>query len=300
MSKRVALLVNPTSGKGKGAARGAAVAAQLSLDGHEVIDVSDETAAAAHDRAVAAVASGVEVLAVVGGDGMVHLGADVCAESDTALAIIAAGTGNDIATNLGLPLNDARAAAQVIESGTERKIDLGRHVDADGRSHWFAGVMAAGFDAIVNERANGWAWPRGQLRYTLAIARELPVFRPIPYVIHIDGTRIDTRAMLVAVANAPSYGGGMRVCPDAEMDDGLLDVFIVRNLSIPALIRVFPKVFKGTHVNHPAVQIIRGRHVTLEADDIIAYADGERFGPLPMTCSVVPGALRVMVPGALT
>ncbi|WP_137122988.1 diacylglycerol kinase [Segeticoccus rhizosphaerae] len=296
MTTRIGLLVNPTAGKGRGARAGAQIAARLAQTGHEIVQVTDETAQAAHDRGVAAVASGLDVLVVVGGDGMVHLGADLCAGSETALAIVGAGSGNDVARCLGLPVHDPEASATMIEAGHWRSVDLGRHLDADGDAHWFAGVLCAGFDAIVNERANGWVWPQGRMRYNLAIARELPVFRPIPYTVHIDGTRIDTEAMLVAVANGTSYGGGMRVCPDARLDDGLLDVFIVRKMSVPTLVRLFPRVYRGTHVDHPAVQIIQGRHVTLEADGITSYADGERFAPLPLSVEVAPGALRVVVP----
>jgi len=189
------------------------------------------------------------------------------------------------------------ASVRVITGGTVRAIDAGRHTDALGVSHWFAGVLGAGFDSLVNERANAWRWPPGRMRYNLAIARELPLFKPIPYVIEVDGVRHSARAMLVAVANGPSYGGGMMVCPDARFDDGLFDVLIVNEISTLEFLKVFPKVFSGRHVSHPAVQILRGRQVRLEAAGIVSYADGERFAPLPMTAQIVPGALNVLVPG---
>ena len=156
------------------------------------------------------------------------------------------------------------------------------------------GVLAAGFDAIVNERANQWRWPRGPMRYNLAVLRELPVFRPIPYVLELDGRRMETEAMLVAVGNGPAYGGGMRVTPDASFDDGLLDVLILHGISTLEFLRVFPRVFKGTHTSHPAVEIVRAATVRLEATGIVGYADGERFGALPMTLEAVPGALTVL------
>jgi diacylglycerol kinase (ATP) len=112
----------------------------------------------------------------------------------------------------------------------------------------------------------------------------------------VDGVRHETAAMLVTVGNGPSYGGGMRVCPDASFDDGLLDVMVLHDISTMEFLKVFPTVFKGTHVRHPAVEILRGRQVTLEAEGIVAYADGERFLPLPLTLEVVPAALTVMVP----
>ncbi|MEO6142558.1 MAG: sphingosine kinase, partial [Dermatophilaceae bacterium] len=158
-------------------------------------------------------------------------------------------------------------------------------------------VLGAGFDSVVNERANTWGWPRGRMRYNLAIARELPVFKPIPYVIEVDGVRHSTQAMLVAVGNGPSYGGGMMVCPDASFEDGMFDVLVVHQISTIEFLKVFPKVFSGRHVGHPAVEILRGQEVRLEAPGIISYADGERFAPLPMTCHNVPGALHVLVAG---
>ena len=296
MTKRIGLIVNPTSDKGRGAALGLEVAARLEAGGHEVIDLSDETAPGARDRALAGIASGLDVLAVTGGDGTVNLGVNLCAGTETVLAIVAAGTGNDIARGLGLPVHDALAAAKVIATGAVRAIDAGRHIDAHGVAHWFAGVLGAGFDSVVNERANTWPWPKGRMRYNLAIARELPVFKPIPYVIEVDGVRHSTRAMLVAVGNGPSYGGGMRVCPDASFDDGLFDILVLHEISTFEFLKVFPKVFSGNHVGHPAVEILRGKQVQLEASGIVSYADGERFASLPMSCHNVPAALNVLVP----
>ena len=300
MTKRIGLIINPTSDKGRGAALGLELASRLKTEGHEVVDLSDETASGARDRALAGIAAGLDVLAVTGGDGTVNLWVNLCAGTETVLAIVAAGTGNDIARALQLPLRDALGAARVISGGTVRTIDAGLHTDAHGVEHWFAGVLGAGFDSVVNERANSWGWPKGPMRYNLAIARELPVFKPIPYVIEVDGVRHSTQAMLVAVGNGPSYGGGMRVCPDASFDDGLFDILIVHQISTFEFLKVFPKVFSGKHVGHPAVEILRGGKVRLEASGIVSYADGERFAPLPMVAKIVPAALNVLVPGSLT
>ncbi|MGA8980148.1 MAG: diacylglycerol kinase family protein [Pedococcus sp.] len=296
MSKRIGLVVNPTSGKNRGGSLGLEVAHRMRAAGHEVLDLSDETYAAARDRALGAMAQGIDVLAVVGGDGMAHLGLNLAAETTVPLALIAAGTGNDIARGLGLPVHDPVRAADLVTTGVPRAIDAVRHVDEHGRTQWFGGVLGAGFDSLVNERANTWPWPKGQLRYNLAILRELPLFRAIPYAVTVDGVRHETRAMLVAVGNGPSYGGGMRVVPDAQMDDGLVDVLVLHEISTVEFLKVFPKVFKGAHVGHPAVEILRGRTVTLEAAGIVAYADGERFAPLPLTVEVVPGAVTVLAP----
>jgi diacylglycerol kinase (ATP) len=297
---RVALLVNPTSGKGAGRGIGADTHRLLREAGHEVLDVSGADYRQARARARHAVEAGVETLVVVGGDGMVHLGVNLCATTPTRLAVVAAGTGNDFARNLGLPVRNAARAVELISTGTTRQIDLGRVSHGSAGEKWFGGVLGAGFDAVVNARAQAMTWPRGQMRYNLAILRELPVFRPIPYVVEVDGHRIETRAMLVTVANTTSFGGGMRVCPDADVADGLLDVMIVHELSVPAFLRVFPKVYSGTHITHPAVELHRGRRIRLEAEGIHSQADGESFADLPIDAEVVPGALRVVVPMGAT
>ncbi len=292
---RVGLVINPTAGKNTGARIGREAATLLAAAGHAVVDHSAMDGAHALERARAAIRDkDIDVVVVAGGDGMVHLGVNLVAGTDVPLGIIAAGTGNDNARELGLPVRDAAKAVERITRGATRRIDAIRLVTHRGEQRWFVGVLAAGFDAVVNERANGWRWPKGQMRYNLAIARELGVFKPIPYVVEIDGVRHETKAMLVAVANGPAYGGGMRVVPSAAYDDGMLDVLILHEVSIPTLLRVFPKVFKGAHVDHPAVEILRGRRVRLEATGIVSYADGERFEPLPIDCEVVPGAVTVL------
>lgn len=294
-ARRVAIAVNPTSGKGKGKALGIRAAERLLAAGYDVLDVTGENAAEAADRATSALASGIDALVVVGGDGMVNLGANVCAGTDTPLAIVAAGTGNDIAASLGLPVHDPHAAAEVVLDGVVRHIDAVRRVDGSPGPQWYVGVLCGGFDAVVNERANGWAWPRGRMRYNLAIARELPLFKPLPYELELDGQRWTTDAVLVSLGNGSRYGGGMRITPDASYDDGLLDVLVVGPMSVPRLISVFPKVFTGEHVNHPAATVRRARRVRIWTPGIVAYADGERFGELPVEVEVVPAALAVLV-----
>lgn len=291
---RVGLVVNPTAGRDEGRRIGLEALTLLRAAGLDVLDLSAADARGAAERAREAVAQHtVDALVVSGGDGMVHLGTNVCAGTDVPLGIVAAGTGNDVARELGLPVRDAEKAVQRILDGRVRRVDAARSVTPTGE-RWFVGVLAAGFDAVVNERANAWRWPRGKMRYNLAILRELPVFRPIPYVLVLDGRRVETDAMLVAVGNGPAYGGGMRVTPDASFDDGLLDVLVLHRIPVPEFLRVFPSVFRGEHVRHPAVEILRAREVRLEAAGIVAYADGERFGPLPLDLEVVPGALSVL------
>lgn len=295
MPQRLGIIVNPTSGKNTGARIGLEALTLLRAAGVEVVDLSAADARGAMERGRAAVADrAVDAVVVAGGDGMVHLGANLCAGTDVPLGIIAAGTGNDVARALGLPVRDAAKAVERLLAGNTRRVDAARSVTAAGEERWFLGVLAAGFDAVVNERANTWRWPRGRARYNLAILRELPLFRAIPYRLVLDDEEVVTDAMLVAVGNGPSYGGGMKVTPDALFDDGLLDVLVLHRISTPEFLRVFPSVFTGAHTAHPSVEVRRARSVRLEATGIVAYADGERFGPLPMTVEAVPGALTVL------
>lgn len=287
--REIVLLTNPTSGKGRGARARDAATARLRDAGLRVRHLEGRDAAESLDLARRAVAEGVEDLVVVGGDGMVHLGVQAVAGTGTALGIVPAGTGNDVARYFDLPRKDPGAAAERLLARRTRTVDLAR----SGAQH-FITVLAAGFDAIVNERANAMTWPKGQMRYNIATLAELRTFKPIPYVLDLDGETRTLEAMLVAVGNGPSFGGGLRITEGAILDDGLLDVVIIKPMSKPGLIKTYPKLFKGTHVTHPAYEHHRVRSVTVAAPGIVSYADGERFGALPLTVECVPGALTVL------
>ncbi|MDD1477011.1 diacylglycerol/lipid kinase family protein [Arthrobacter sp. H16F315] len=297
----IAVAVNPAASFGRGVDAGNEAAACFRAAGADVVVLSGDSYQELARIVDEALAAGVDALVMVGGDGMVHLGINALAGSDlpfgtVPLGIVPTGTGNDMARTLGLPAHNIPGACERVLAALAaggRLIDAGR-VWSDGKSSWFAGVLSAGFDAAVNERANAWRWPRGKARYNLAMLRELASFRPINYTVTADGARWRQAAMLISVANGQSIGGGMKVTPDAVLDDGLLDLFIVGPLSRAGLLRVFPKVFSGGHLGHPAVHIRRVRSVELSADDVVAYADGERIGPLPLTIEVVPGAIRVL------
>jgi diacylglycerol kinase (ATP) len=291
VARDIALLINPTSGGGRGARAGKAASARLSDAGLSVRELIGRDVRESQDLAREAVEAGVGGVVVVGGDGMIHLGLQAVGGSDVRFGVIPAGSGNDFARGLGIPLGDPEAAADIVAGGHERKVDLGRSGE-----QWFGGVVAAGFDARVNDRANRMRWPRGRARYNLAMLAELGVFRPIRYEMDLDGERWTTDAMLVTIGNAPSYGGGMKVTPDAVLDDELLDVMVVKPISKARLLMVFPRVYSGSHVRLPYVEVRRARKVHVEADSITAYVDGERLGPLPQTFEAVPAALRVFVP----
>ena len=285
----IALLTNPTAGKGKGARAREEALARFRAAGRDVISMEGRDADEALDLARQAVADGAESLVAVGGDGMVHLALQALAGTGVPLGIVPAGTGNDVARYFDIPRKDAGAAADRILAGEQRVVDLAR----SGTKH-FITVLAAGFDAIVNERANRMTWPKGQMRYNIATLAELRVFEPLPYTLDLDGESISLDAMLVAVGNGPSFGGGLRITEGAILDDGLLDVVIIKPMSKPSLIKTYPKLFKGTHVTHPQYEHHRVRSVTVAAPGIVSYADGERFGALPLTVECAPGALTVL------
>ena len=155
-------------------------------------------------------------------------------------------------------------------------------------------MLAAGFDAIVNERANRMRWPRGPRRYDLAIVVELARLRPRRYRLVLDGVAQEVDAVLIAVGNTASYGGGMRICPAADPHDGLLDVVVGGRFDRRTLMRVKPQIYQGTHVTHPLARVYRARTVELAADGITTYADGERAFELPVTVSAAPGALQLL------
>ncbi len=284
------MLVHPGSGRGRGARNAAVAEPRLRDAGFRVRRLQGRDGDEARDLAREAVESGIETLVVVGGDGLVHLAVQSLAHSSTRLGIIPSGTGNDAARYFDIPRKDPRGAADVVIAGKERTVDVARTGPT-----YFLCVLSAGFDAIVNERANDMRWPRGQMKYNLATVAELRTFRPLHYVLDLDGSTKNVDAMMVAVGNGRSFGGGLRITEGALLDDGLLDVVLFRPISKPDLVRTYPKLFKGTHRTHPAYEHHRVREVTIAAPGIVAYADGERLGPLPLTVTAVPQALRVLV-----
>jgi len=291
VTRDIALLTNPSAGRGKGSRSAAIALPRLREAGFAVRQFSGRDGDESLDIAQKCVADGVETLVVCGGDGMVHLAVQALAGSDTNLGIIPAGTGNDLARYLGIPRNDPQAAADIVVGSQVRTIDLAR-----AGATYFVTVLAAGFDSRVNERANAMHWPRGQMRYNLATLAELRVFEPLPYTLELDGEVRRLDAMLVAVGNGPSFGGGLRITHGAVIDDGMLDVVIIKPMSKLELVKSYPKLYSGGHVRHPQYEHHLVRRITLAAPGVVAYADGERLGSLPMTVDVAPNALRVVAP----
>ncbi|GAB2786544.1 diacylglycerol kinase [Streptomyces chlorus] len=296
MTSEITLFVNPTAGRGRGARAALPAASALRAAGFSVRTVLGEDAADALARARDAVEEGTGALVAVGGDGMVNLALQAVVGTGTPLGLIAAGTGNDFARSLGMPLKEPAAAGRMIadalKCGRVRDIDLGRAGD-----RWFGTVLASGFDSRVNDRGNRMRLPAGRFKYDLAMVAELGALRPIPYRITLDdGDVREVEATLVAVGNGASYGGGMRICPGADLTDGLFDVTVVGDCGRATLLRIFPTVYRGTHVDRPEVSVFRASRVELAAEEVTGYADGEPLGPLPLTASCVRGAVRVVGP----
>lgn len=287
-TREMVLLANPAAG-GKDAASGVArLADRLRAAGRPVRVVANADPHLALAELHTALQMGARGVVAVGGDGTVHLALQAVAGTDVPLGIVAVGTGNDAARSLGLPLRDIDAALDVVLADETRLVDAAR-----AGERWFLTVMAAGFDAVVNERANRMTWPRGQMRYNVATVIELSTFRPLPYTIDLDGRSITTDAMLVAVGNGPSFGGGLRITEGASMDDGLLDVVVIKPVSKLELVKTYPKLFRGTHVSHPQYERHRARRITVAAPGVVAYADGERLAPLPLTVECIPSSVKV-------
>ncbi|MFI1591814.1 MULTISPECIES: diacylglycerol kinase [Streptomyces] len=294
MTSEITLFVNPTAGRGRGARAAQPAASALREAGFSVRTVLGEDAADALRRAREAVAGGTGALIAVGGDGMMSLALQAVAGTSTPLGAVAVGTGNDFARALGLPVRDPAAAgrlcAEALKAGTVREIDLGR-----AGERWFGSVLASGLDSRVNDRGNRMRWIGGRFKYDVALLAELAALRPFAYRVRLDGGPVrEIEATLIAVGNGTAYGGGMRICADAVMDDGLFDVTVVGACSRTTLLRVFPRVYKGTHLDHPVVSVHRVSSIELAAAGVTAYADGEPLGPLPLTATCVPRAVRVL------
>jgi diacylglycerol kinase (ATP) len=248
-----------------------------------------------------AIEVGADAVVVAGGDGTVNLAIQEVAGTGIPLGIVPSGTGNDFAATLGLRELDVSAAADAIAGGVTRRIDLARVTRDDGSTQYFGSVLASGFDSKVNDRANAMRWPRGGSRYNIAILVEFLTLAGIPYDVELelaDGTHEQVHGDLVmaTVGNGRSYGGGIPICPDADVADGLLDVVLVRPAGRLRLLRLLPRVYQGTHASVPEVSMRRVRSVRLSAPGVTAYADGDPIGALPLTVDVVPGALTIFTP----
>lgn len=293
------MAINPSASFGKNVSAGELTVSKLEQAGFTVTALRAESFDLLKGMVNRALALTPDALVVVGGDGMVSLAVNAVAQTSIPFAVVPAGTGNDLARGIGIPVGDINASIDHLLQSLFRepeRLDLGRITSTDGSTvRWFASILSAGFDAVVNERANAMTWPKGKSRYTLALLRELFAFQAVEYQLTVSGKTRNEKAMLISVANNTSMGGGMKVAPDASMRDGLLDVFVLRPLSKIRFLRLFPRVFAGTHVGEPEVLIERCTQVTIDAPGIVAYADGERVWELPVNVDVVPAAVRIFI-----
>lgn len=295
---KVIVLTNPVSGHGAAVAAAQRAIARLHRRGVEVVEIIGDDPQDARHLVGAALDKGADAVMVTGGDGVFSNALQVLAGTDIPAGIVPAGTGNDHAREFGIPTKDPEAAADVIVDGWAETVDLGRIRADDGFDKWFGTVAATGFDSLVTDRANRMRWPHGRLRYYVAMLAELSQLRLLPFRLVLDGAReIDADITLAAFGNTRSYGGGMRICPAADHADGLLDITMVHEASRAKLVRLFPTVMKGTHVELEQVSTVRAKSIHVECPGINVYADGDFACPLPAEISAVPGALRILRAG---
>lgn len=294
MTERVVVVANPAAGRG----RAGRLIGKVDRILHEVsvpheIRVS-ESADHLLQLARQAAEEGAEIVAALGGDGTISAVANGLLGTDATLATLPSGTADDFAKSIGM--GRLGPAARQLAAPRIERIDVVRVETGTVQRHYLA-VAGAGFDSEVNETANAMRVDLGATgTYIAAVLKTLPKFQPATFSVELDGESDEVTAMLVVVGNSTSYGGGMKVTPDASVMDGRLDVCIVEALSIPAFLRAFPRVFLGKHTSHPRVRMSTATKVRLEADRRVqVYADGERVGPLPAVFEVLPGALPVVI-----
>jgi len=289
MDRDLCLIVNPTAGAGRAAKLLGAVEAELR--GRGLRFRVERTTSMDHARECArGAAMAGEIVAAMGGDGLTGAVAGELQDGAGVLAVLPGGRGNDFARKLGIP-SDPVAACALLD-GPERRVDLAA---VDGRT--YLGILSAGLDSDANRLANTTRLPLGTGVYAYGALRALATWRPARWTVTIDGASREFDGYSVAVSNSGVYGSGMYLVPDAQLDDGLLDVVLSEDVPKRRYLANLPKVFKGTHVHEPGLHMLKGRSVSFSADrPFTAYADGDPIAELPATVDVVPGTLRVLAP----
>ena len=290
--RRHLLLVNPSAGGGRVGELLPRAEAAMSASGLAYRLVRTTSLEHGIEEARAAAAAG-EVPVVMSGDGLIGQVGGALAGSDVPMAVMPGGRGNDLARVVGIP-TEPEAAAALIAAGTTRTIDVG---EANGRR--FLCIASCGFDSDANRIANETKWLRGNLVYLYAALRALAAWKPARFTLTLDGEKRVVTGYSVAVANSKAYGGGMFIAPEAELDDGRLDVVWTEQVGKLRFLSQLPKVFKGEHTQNPEVHTERASEVVVEADRPFAvYADGDHLTDLPATVRLLPGALRLIAPEA--
>jgi diacylglycerol kinase (ATP) len=292
--KPLGVIINPAANRGRGNLVGEQALASFVELGIPTRNLSATSAQAAKDLAIAS-RDELSGIVAIGGDGTSQLGVNIAMETSLPLGLVPAGSGNDQVRELGIALNDPSGAAYNIAEGIKkpRKVDV-MWVETSYRSFWSFGSISAGFDALCAERANGLKWPKGPNSYVAAMLLELPKFKPIQYRLVADGVERKFKAMLCGVANVKNFGGGMRISPKSEMSDGELEVFILHEVSRPKLLKIFPTVYKGEHIQFKEVEIFKAKEIRIENDGFPMTCDGEIIGPAPFSVKIHPGGLSLL------
>jgi diacylglycerol kinase (ATP) len=281
------LAINPISGRGHARRQAKFASDYFCSHGISVREIEGDNLEDFRRRLLTVLDDEVTGVIAFGGDGFIHEIIQHVVSRDIPLGVIPCGTGNDFARSIGIFGLSLKQQLELIQQADFTRIDLGKVSQT-----WFAAILSIGFDALVNDRANNMRWPRGRMRYNIAMVEKLIALKAHNYRIRLDDESIDVEATLVTVANGPSYGGGMHVCPDASITDGLFDIMVLGKVSRIELLRVFPKVYRGRHVGHPAVTFYRCREVEIQGSGS-SFADGEPLAKLPLTAQCVSKALRV-------
>jgi len=287
------LIINPSAGGGRAGRILPEVEKALGRLGFRQTTIETRNLPHAQELAREAAEDGVLAIAL-GGDGLVGaVAAELAGYPGSLLGVVPGGRGNDFARALGIP-GDPDGACEVIAGGVARSIDLG---SVDGRR--FACIASAGFDSDANRIANAApSWLGGQV-YAYGALRALAAWKPATFVIDLDGVPRTYRGYSIVAANSSCYGGGMRIAPDAELDDGLLDVVLTEHIGRLRFLLKLGKVFKGTHIHEANVHVLRGRELRIAADrPFTIYADGDPIGELPVVVRSIPDAVRVLVPAS--
>lgn len=296
---RVVVLTNPLAGHGKARHIADRAVARLRERGAEVTEIEGADATDALAQAHVAVATKPDAFVAVGGDGLISIALQALAQTGVPLGIVPAGTGNDHAREHGIPTLDPESAVDAILAGHVKTMDLGHAQMSDGTAKWFGTVLATGFDSLVSDRTNRMTWPHGRMRYNVAILAEFLNLKPLAFTLTLDsGEVLERSVVLAAVGNTSYYGGGMQICPGADPTDGLVDITIINYVPRLRLARLFPTVFKGTHIDLDPVETLRVASVEIASPGINAYADGEYVGPLAVTVTAVPQAISVLIPAS--
>ena len=292
------LIVNPTAGRGRAGKEVEAIRRLLAKSGRDWHWSWTGAAGDAERMAREAAGAGVPLVVAVGGDGTIYEVANGILGTSSTLGIIPFGTGNDLARTLGL-FNNLALACRTLTEGTTLRLDVGvmegRGTDGPRR---FLVVAGTGYVADVAATVNrGVKFLSGSAAYVWGAITTLRRFTPFHLTLDVDGHTVETDAMFLAVANTPVTGGGMKLTPAARVDDGMLEVCLVGAVPKPTLLYELTRVFQGTHVQNPAVTMLRGTRITVDADPPqILWVDGDTMGTTPATFTVLPGALPVKVP----